>query len=69
MNEASISSSAAKRSFRTLVTGANGFTGRYLVEKLTGRGHTVIEAVSGRDEPDTPTRVGLGTCRGGVRSA
>ncbi|MBB5445159.1 MULTISPECIES: NAD-dependent epimerase/dehydratase family protein [unclassified Paraburkholderia] len=69
MNEAGISSSAAKQSFRTLVTGANGFTGRYLVEKLTGRGHTVIEAVSGRAEPDTPTRVGLGTCRGGVRSA
>ncbi|MGF6264806.1 nucleoside-diphosphate-sugar epimerase [Paraburkholderia youngii] len=59
MNEASMSSPAAKQSFRTVVIGANGFTGRYLVEKLIGRGHTVIEAVSGRDEPDTPTRVKL----------
>ncbi|MGF6815468.1 nucleoside-diphosphate-sugar epimerase [Paraburkholderia atlantica] len=48
MNEASMSSPVAKQLFRTLVTGANGFTGRYLVEKLSGRGHTVIEAVWGR---------------------
>ncbi|MGF6977023.1 nucleoside-diphosphate-sugar epimerase [Paraburkholderia sp. JPY465] len=42
-----MSSPVAKQLFRTLVTGANGFTGRYLVEKLSGRGHTVIEAVWG----------------------
>ncbi|NML30825.1 GDP-mannose 4,6-dehydratase [Paraburkholderia antibiotica] len=52
-------SSGTKQPFRTLVTGASGFTGRYLVEQLSARGHTVIEAVSGRDEPDTPTRVKL----------
>lgn len=40
---------------RTLVTGASGFTGRYLVEKLLGRGHTVIETVGSRDAQETPT--------------
>ncbi|SMG44658.1 Nucleoside-diphosphate-sugar epimerase [Paraburkholderia susongensis] len=59
MNETSISPCGATQPFRTLVTGANGFTGRYLVEKLLGRGHTVIEAVSGHDEPETPTRMRL----------
>jgi hypothetical protein len=29
----SMPSSAAKQPFRTLVTGANGFTGRYMAEK------------------------------------
>jgi GDP-6-deoxy-D-talose 4-dehydrogenase len=50
--------SQAKQPVRTLVTGASGFTGRYLVEKLLGRGHTVIETV-GRQEPETPTRLRL----------
>ncbi|OLL32987.1 GDP-mannose 4,6 dehydratase [Burkholderia sp. SRS-W-2-2016] len=59
VNEASSSSAGATQSIRTLVTGASGFTGRYLVEKLLGRGHTVIEAVSGGDQPDTPTRIKL----------
>ncbi|WP_105507426.1 GDP-mannose 4,6-dehydratase [Paraburkholderia sp. BL21I4N1] len=44
---------------RTLVTGASGFTGRYLVEKLLGRGHTVIETVGSRDAQETPTRLRL----------
>jgi GDP-6-deoxy-D-talose 4-dehydrogenase len=54
-----MSFSQAKQPVRTLVTGASGFTGRYLVEKLLGRGHTVIEAVGGRHEPETPTRLRL----------
>lgn len=58
LNAESMSSSHAKQGIRTLVTGASGFTGRYLVENLLGRGHTVIEAV-GRYEPETPTRVRL----------
>ncbi len=44
---------------RTLVTGANGFTGRYLVEILRARGHTVIETVHARDEAETPMRLWL----------
>ncbi|WP_233847574.1 GDP-mannose 4,6-dehydratase [Paraburkholderia sp. HD33-4] len=44
---------------RTLVTGANGFTGRYLVEKLRARGHTVIETTDVYNEPETPTRLHL----------
>ncbi|WP_232624311.1 GDP-mannose 4,6-dehydratase [Paraburkholderia ginsengisoli] len=55
----SSSPSHAEQPIRTLVTGANGFTGRYLVEKLLGRGHTVIETTAGHSEPDTPTRVRL----------
>jgi nucleoside-diphosphate-sugar epimerase len=54
-----MSASASTQPVRTLVTGANGFTGRYLVEKLLGRGHTVIETVGGRNEPETPTRMRL----------
>ena len=54
-----MSSADAKQPIRTLVTGASGFTGRYLVDKLLGRGHTVIETVAGRDEPETPTRLRL----------
>jgi GDP-6-deoxy-D-talose 4-dehydrogenase len=49
----------AGQPIRTLVTGASGFTGRYLVENLLGRGHTVIETVAGRNEPETPTRIRL----------
>jgi len=54
-----MSSSHAKQPVRTLVTGANGFTGRYLVENLAGRGHTVIETFAGHDEPETATRLRL----------
>ena len=54
-----MSSADAKQPIRTLVTGASGFTGRYLVDNLRGRGHTVIETVAGRDEPETPTRLRL----------
>ncbi|MFM0308328.1 GDP-mannose 4,6-dehydratase [Paraburkholderia sp. RL17-383-BIF-A] len=54
-----MSSSHAKQAVRTLVTGASGFTGRYLVEHLLGRGHTVIETVAGRNEPETTTRLRL----------
>jgi nucleoside-diphosphate-sugar epimerase len=59
VNAERMSSSQAKQPIRTLVTGASGFTGRYLVEKLLGRGHTVIETTAGRDEPETPTRLKL----------
>jgi nucleoside-diphosphate-sugar epimerase len=54
-----MSSSHAKQPVRTLVTGASGFTGRYLVENLAGRGHTVIETIAGHDEPETATRLRL----------
>ncbi|TCF98151.1 GDP-mannose 4,6 dehydratase [Paraburkholderia strydomiana] len=54
-----MSSSHAKQPVRTLVTGASGFTGRYLVDNLLGRGHTVIETFAGRDERETPTRLRL----------
>src|SRR6202012_3991778 len=51
--------SQATQPVRTLVTGASGFTGRYLVERLLARGHAVIETVGERDEPETPTRLWL----------
>ncbi|WP_027778015.1 GDP-mannose 4,6-dehydratase [Paraburkholderia caledonica] len=54
-----MSSFDAKKPVRTLVTGASGFTGRYLVDNLLGRGHTVIETFAGRDERETPTRLRL----------
>ncbi|MDR6207823.1 GDP-mannose 4,6-dehydratase [Paraburkholderia graminis] len=54
-----MSSSHAKQPVRTLVTGASGFTGRYLVENLAGRGHAVIETFAGHDEPETATRLRL----------
>ncbi|MBN3805323.1 NAD-dependent epimerase/dehydratase family protein [Paraburkholderia sp. Ac-20336] len=44
---------------RTLVTGASGFTGRYLVRKLRARGHTVIETVGDPGATATPTRLPL----------
>ncbi|MDQ0621985.1 nucleoside-diphosphate-sugar epimerase [Paraburkholderia graminis] len=59
VNGESMSSSHAKQLVRTLVTGASGFTGRYLVENLAGRGHTVIETFAGHDEPETATRLRL----------
>lgn len=59
VNGESMSSIHANQPIRTLVTGASGFTGRYLVDNLLGRGHTVIETVAGRDEPETPTRLRL----------
>lgn len=59
VNGESMSSIHAGQPIRTLVTGASGFTGRYLVENLLGRGHTVIETVAGRNEPETPTQLRL----------
>lgn len=59
MNGESMSSFHAGQPIRTLVTGASGFTGRYLVDNLLGRGHTVIETVAGRNESETPTRLRL----------
>jgi nucleoside-diphosphate-sugar epimerase len=59
VNGESMSSFHAKQPIRTLVTGASGFTGRYLVDKLRARGHTVIETTASRSEPDTPTRIAL----------
>lgn len=59
MKKANMSAAEPAQSVRTLVTGASGFTGRYLVEKLLGRGHTVIETVGARNEPETPTRLRL----------
>ncbi|WP_345813070.1 GDP-mannose 4,6-dehydratase [Paraburkholderia sp. PREW-6R] len=54
-----MSSSHAKQPVRTLITGASGFTGRYLVENLAARGHTVIETIVGRNEAETPLRLRL----------
>ncbi|WP_144108573.1 GDP-mannose 4,6-dehydratase [Paraburkholderia sp. BCC1886] len=54
-----MSSLHAKQPVRTLVTGASGFTGHYLVDTLRSRGHTVIETIAGRDGPETETRVRL----------
>ncbi|MBW0446949.1 GDP-mannose 4,6-dehydratase [Paraburkholderia phenoliruptrix] len=54
-----MSSFHAQQPVRTLVTGAGGFTGRYLVDNLRERGHTVIETFAGRDEEETPTRLRL----------
>jgi nucleoside-diphosphate-sugar epimerase len=59
VKKANMSAAEPAQSVRTLVTGASGFTGRYLVEKLLGRGHTVIETVGARNEPETPTRLRL----------
>ncbi|MFM0036758.1 GDP-mannose 4,6-dehydratase [Paraburkholderia strydomiana] len=54
-----MTSSHANQPVRTLVTGASGFTGRYLVNNLHERCHTAIETFAGRSEPETPTRVAL----------
>jgi GDP-6-deoxy-D-talose 4-dehydrogenase len=54
-----MSSSRATQPVRTLVTGADGFTGRYLVANLAARGHTVIETFASRDGTETPTRLKL----------
>lgn len=59
VNEESMSSLHAKQPVRTLVTGASGFTGHYLVDTLRSRGHTVIETIAGRDGAETETRVRL----------
>jgi len=59
VNGESMSYSHAGQPVRTLVTGAGGFTGRYLVDNLRERGHTVIETFAGRDEEQTPTRLRL----------
>lgn len=59
VNGECMSSFHAQQPVRTLVTGAGGFTGRYLVDNLRERGHTVIETFVGRDEEETPTRLRL----------
>lgn len=59
VNGECMSSFHAQQPVRTLVTGAGGFTGRYLVDNLRERGHTVIETFAGRDEEETPTRLRL----------
>jgi GDP-6-deoxy-D-talose 4-dehydrogenase len=46
----------AERLTRTLVTGANSFTGNWLTSNLLGSGHAVTETVAGQDTPETPSR-------------
>ena len=45
-----MSSFHAKQPIRTLVTGASGFTGRYLVDNLLGRAAHQVMAAAGGDE-------------------
>ena len=46
----------AERLTRTLVTGANGFTGNWLTGNLLASGHAVTETVAGQSTPETPSR-------------
>ena len=46
----------AERLTRTLVTGANGFTGNWLISNLLASGHAVTETVAGQGTPETPSR-------------
>ena len=46
----------AERLTRTLVTGANGFTGAWLISNLLASGHAVTETVAGQDAPEAPSR-------------
>ena len=46
----------AERLTRTLVTGANGFTGAWLISNLLASGHAVTETVAGQSTPETPSR-------------
>jgi nucleoside-diphosphate-sugar epimerase len=46
----------AERLTRTLVTGANGFTGNWLTGNLLASGHAVTETVAGQGTPETPSR-------------
>jgi nucleoside-diphosphate-sugar epimerase len=63
VDEKSTRHSQAAQPMRIMVTGASGFTGRYLVERLRAGGHTAIETVGSRGEPEaepeTPTRLRL----------
>ncbi|HEV3422599.1 MAG TPA: GDP-mannose 4,6-dehydratase [Paraburkholderia sp.] len=46
----------AARLTRTLVTGASGFTGSWLIGNLLASGHSVTETVAGQDATETPSR-------------
>ena len=46
----------AERLTRTLVTGASGFTGGWLIGNLLASGHAVTETVAGQGAPATPSR-------------
>jgi GDP-6-deoxy-D-talose 4-dehydrogenase len=46
----------AERLTRTLVTGANGFTGAWLVSNLLASGHAVTETVAEQGVTETPSR-------------
>ncbi|WP_144158542.1 NAD-dependent epimerase/dehydratase family protein [Paraburkholderia sp. BCC1885] len=48
--------SHAERLTRTLVTGASGFTGSWLVSNLVASGHAVTEALAGQRSAETPSR-------------
>lgn len=46
----------AERLTRTLVTGASGFTGAWLISNLLANGHAVTETVAGQSATETPSR-------------
>jgi nucleoside-diphosphate-sugar epimerase len=46
----------APRPVRTLVTGASGFTGVWLIANLIKSGHIVTETVTGPSAPEAPSR-------------
>ncbi|RFU45978.1 GDP-mannose 4,6-dehydratase [Paraburkholderia sp. DHOC27] len=46
----------AERLTRTLVTGASGFTGAWLISNLLASGHAVTETVAGQNATETPSR-------------
>jgi GDP-6-deoxy-D-talose 4-dehydrogenase len=46
----------AGRLTRTLVTGASGFTGSWLIGNLLASGHAVTETVGGQSATETPSR-------------
>jgi len=46
----------AERLTRTLVTGASGFTGAWLISNLLASGHAVTQTVAGEGAPETPSR-------------
>jgi GDP-6-deoxy-D-talose 4-dehydrogenase len=48
--------SHGERLTRTLVTGASGFTGAWLIGNLLASGHAVTETVAGQSAPETPSR-------------
>jgi GDP-6-deoxy-D-talose 4-dehydrogenase len=57
--ETTKSSTHAERLTRTLVTGANGFTGNWLIGNLLASGHAVTETVARQGAPETPSRRSL----------